>query len=36
MAHKEIKYDAAARKALETGVDALGNPDKVTHGPQGR
>jgi chaperonin GroEL len=36
MAHKEIKYDAAARKALETGVDAVANAVKVTLGPKGR
>jgi chaperonin GroEL len=36
MAHKEIKYDAEARKALETGVDAVANAVKVTLGPKGR
>src|SRR4051795_1739239 len=36
MAHKEIKYDAAARKALESGVDAVANAVKVTLGPKGR
>jgi chaperonin GroEL len=36
MAHKEIKYDAAARKSLETGVDAVANAVKVTLGPKGR
>ncbi|MEJ7787156.1 MAG: chaperonin GroEL [Solirubrobacteraceae bacterium] len=36
MAHKEIKYDAAARKALEAGVDAVANAVKVTLGPKGR
>src|SRR3954453_22061405 len=36
MAHKEIKYDAAARKALESGVDAGANAVKVTLGPKGR
>src|SRR3569832_2233674 len=36
MAHKEIKYDAAARKALEAGVDAVANAVKVTLGPRGR
>ena len=25
MAHKELKYDAEARKALEAGVDAVAN-----------
>jgi chaperonin GroEL len=36
MAHKEIKYDAEARKALEIGVDAVANAVKVTLGPKGR
>src|SRR6188472_3734717 len=36
MAHKEIKYDSAARKALEAGVDAVANAVKVTLGPKGR
>jgi chaperonin GroEL len=36
MAHKELKYDAEARKALETGVDAVANAVKVTLGPKGR
>jgi chaperonin GroEL len=36
MAHKELKYDAAARKALEAGVDAVANAVKVTLGPKGR
>jgi len=36
MAHKELKYDADARKALEAGVDAVANPVKVTLGPKGR
>jgi chaperonin GroEL len=36
MAHKEIKYDADARKALEAGVDAVANAVKVTLGPKGR
>ena len=35
MAHKELKYDADARKALEAGVDAVANAVKVTLGPQG-
>src|SRR6059036_1469376 len=35
MAHKELKYDVAARKALETGVDALADAVKVTLGPKG-
>src|ERR671931_79320 len=36
MAHKELKYDAAARRALEKGVDAVANAVKVTLGPKGR
>jgi chaperonin GroEL len=36
MAHKELKFDAAARKALEAGVDAVANAVKVTLGPRGR
>src|ERR671937_2989083 len=36
MAHKELKYDAEARKALEAGVDAVANAAKVTLGPKGR
>jgi chaperonin GroEL len=36
MAHKEIRYDAAARKSLEAGVDAVANAVKVTLGPKGR
>src|SRR5512147_2703337 len=36
MAHKELKYNAEARKALETGVDAVANAVKVTLGPKGR
>ena len=36
MAHKELRYDAAARKALEAGVDAVANAVKVTLGPRGR
>src|SRR5262245_52025042 len=36
MAHKELRYDAAARKALEAGVDAVANAVKVTLGPKGR
>ena len=36
MAHKEIKYDSAARKSLEAGVDAVANAVKVTLGPRGR
>ncbi len=36
MAHKELKFDADARKALEAGVDAVANAVKVTLGPKGR
>ena len=36
MAHKELKYAADARKALEGGVDAVANAVKVTLGPRGR
>jgi chaperonin GroEL len=36
MAHKEIKYNSEARKALEVGVDAVANAVKVTLGPRGR
>jgi chaperonin GroEL len=36
MAHKELKYDAEARAALEGGVDAVANAVKVTLGPKGR
>src|SRR3989337_3469050 len=36
MAHKELKYDADARQALEAGVDAVANAVKVTLGPRGR
>src|SRR3954469_15677991 len=36
MAHKELKYDVDARKALEDGVDAVANAVKVTLGPRGR
>src|SRR3954452_4190214 len=36
MAHKELTYDAEARKALEAGVDAVANAVKVTLGPRGR
>src|SRR3978361_725505 len=36
MAHKELKYDSEARKALEAGVDAVANAVKVTLGPRGR
>ncbi len=36
MAHKELKYEEDARKALELGVDAVANAVKVTLGPKGR
>ena len=36
MAHKELKYEREARKALEAGVDAVANAVKVTLGPKGR
>ena len=36
MAHKELKYDAEARQALQDGVDAVANAVKVTLGPKGR
>jgi chaperonin GroEL len=36
MAHKELKYDADARKALESGVNAVADAVKVTLGPKGR
>jgi chaperonin GroEL len=36
MANKELKYGAEARKALESGVDAVANAVKVTLGPKGR
>ena len=36
MAHKELKFDSEARKALEQGVDAVANAVKVTLGPRGR
>src|SRR3977135_783460 len=36
MAHKELKYDAEARKALESGVNTLADAVKVTLGPKGR
>src|SRR5665648_151223 len=36
MAHKELKYNADARRALEAGVDAVANAVKVTLGPKGR
>jgi chaperonin GroEL len=36
MAHKELKYDEDARRALERGVNTVANAVKVTLGPTGR
>lgn len=36
MAAKQLIFDAEARKALETGVNAVANAVKVTLGPKGR
>ncbi len=36
MPHKELKYAAEARTALQTGVDAVADAVKVTLGPKGR
>ena len=36
MAHKELKFEADARNALQAGVDAVANAVKVTLGPKGR
>src|SRR4029079_16202937 len=36
MAHKELKYDAEARRSLEDGVNAVADAVKVTLGPKGR
>src|SRR5881409_2898297 len=36
MAHKELKYNEDARRALEGGVNAVANAVKVTLGPTGR
>ncbi len=36
MAHKELKYDADARQALEGGVNTVADAVKVTLGPKGR
>src|SRR5213083_137056 len=36
MAHKELKFNEDARRALEAGVDAVANAVKVTLGPRGR
>jgi chaperonin GroEL len=36
MAHKELKYNEDARRALEAGVNTVANAVKVTLGPKGR
>jgi chaperonin GroEL len=36
MAHKELKYNEEARRALEGGVNAVADAVKVTLGPKGR
>src|SRR6187397_315548 len=36
MAHKELKFNEDARRALERGVDTVANAVKVTLGPKGR
>src|SRR5689334_2069722 len=36
MAHKELKYNEEARRALQAGVDSVANAVKVTLGPKGR
>src|SRR5881394_421829 len=36
MAHKELKFNEDARRALQRGVDALADAVKVTLGPKGR
>src|ERR1700754_2006405 len=36
MAHKELKFDEDARRALQRGVDILADAVKVTLGPKGR
>src|SRR6516225_209740 len=36
MAHKELKFDSEARKALESGVNAVADAVRVTLGPKGR
>jgi chaperonin GroEL len=36
MAHKELRYNEDARRALETGVNAVADAVKVTLGPKGR
>src|SRR5665811_945969 len=36
MAHKELKFNEDARRALERGVNQLANAVKITLGPKGR
>ena len=36
MAHKDLKFDEEARRALERGVNVLADAVKVTLGPKGR
>jgi chaperonin GroEL len=36
VAHKELKFDSAARQALEAGVNKLADAVKVTLGPKGQ
>src|SRR5689334_23562299 len=36
MAHKELKFNEDARRALQRGVDTLANAVRVTMGPKGR
>src|SRR5262252_7146860 len=36
MAHKELKFDSEARRALESGVNAVADAVRVTLGPKGR
>ena len=36
MAHKELKFDSEARRALEAGVNKLADAVKVTLGPKGQ
>ena len=36
MAHKELRFDTEARRALETGVNKLADAVKVTLGPKGQ
>ena len=36
MAHKKLKFDSAARRALERGVDKLAGAVRVTLGPKGQ